>query len=319
MKADCASVAPVAFLRESHIEQATDLRRMIQLFDCFYSQNLVAIGTPRSELYLSNRELWCGSAIASLPEHALVVSKVGTELVIDGRTCGDSLLSVFDSCTGALRYAMSAEALTAARVGASTASLFRRHFPTLKPRVGVFGSGRLALWVIRAFEVVGYSSLSIVGRDSCRLKSLQGDLEREYEITVSTHQLGIDTIPPLDVAIFATSARAPFLTDSALADVQFCASVGAHGAEMGEIPLGMFKRAYSILVDSLEGAQATGDLKRALTDGVLDGDLIQLAELLEVHEKKKRQVLLWKSVGDIRYDAIAALALCSEFSSEGKR
>lgn len=299
----------INFLNDSDIESVINLTGLIRSFEHFYSGRLEVFGTKRSECVIESNGTWISSAIAAVPHRSLAVSKTGTEAKVQGRTYGESVLTITDTRSGRIVFIASAEVLTAARVAASTVALYDRHFAGHKGHIGVFGSGRLAYWLIAALKAAGHEGISLVGRDPQRLAFLKQEIGSRQNLEVEVLRLGLDSIPAFDFIFLLTAAEDPFLADEALANVRFCASLGAHGSGMKEVPLSIFRRSDVILVDSIDGVLRAGDLNDALHRGAVCADLIKLAEKFDLYEPKDGRTLLWKSVGDIRYDAVAALCL----------
>jgi ornithine cyclodeaminase/alanine dehydrogenase-like protein (mu-crystallin family) len=124
-----------------------------------------------------------------------------------------------------------------------------------------------------------------------------------------------------DVIVTCTSAREAFLTPDLVREGTFIAAVGADNSDKSEIVPALYARAH-VVADSLEQCAEIGDLRHALTAGVVTRDHVQatLAEIVAAQKpgrRDEREITLFDSTGIGLQDVAAAAGIYRRALAQG--
>jgi ornithine cyclodeaminase/alanine dehydrogenase-like protein (mu-crystallin family) len=177
--------------------------------------------------------------------------------------------------------------------------------------VAVIGGGPQALGHAAALEASVRTrpvEVRFLVRDPDRAAAALGPTRPTLPLgTSSADQL----LRSADVVVCATSARAPVLDGSALADHVVVIAVGSHEPDAREVDAALCHRATVVVEDVTTAQREAGDVVLAIEEGALAADrLVTLRDVVTgAVEVPADQPLLFKSVGMPWEDLVVADAV----------
>lgn len=215
--------------------------------------------------------------------------RVQGEVVLMDRASG-ARLALFDGTT-----------VTAHRTAAVSLAAARRIGTPHKANLLVVGAGTQGRAHARALGAEFVPRSVLVGsRNIEAARTLADELARDGVPARATADI-VAAAAQADIIVTATNSRTPVLPEALRPGVRIFA-VGAHTAQMVEVPAAVVRRAR-IVVDTRDGAAAeAGDLIQA---GVAPRQMIELEDASACAQERSAPVL-FKSVGSALWDLAAA-------------
>lgn len=214
---------------------------------------------------------------AAVPSFGVTGGKVYA--TVDGRFTFHVVLFDLD---GTLLCALDGASLTEARTPALSAVAIRHLGPPQIATAAVLGTGREAIphLTMLHHEYPGIE-LRLWGRRPDAAEGVAAACARDG-IAVDVVSTAENAVDGAEVVVTVTSADAPIVDASAIADNALICAVGATKPQRCEIPSALFARCGAVVTDSIAGApQECGDLIHAVEAGVVDwADVIDFADIL---------------------------------------
>ena len=233
-----------------------------------------------------------------------------------GRPTIQGFLVLFDGSDGTPLAVMDSGEITARRTAAATAVAARRLARRNAETLAVCGCGvQAAHQVLALSEVLPLRRVRLHDTEGDRAQALARTLSETTGL-VATVAAGLETaVRGAHVIVTCTPSKAAFLRLEDVAPGAFVAGVGADHPEKSELAPSLLCGSR-VVVDSLEQAQAIGDLHHALLAGAMGPEDVH-AELWEVVAGRKvgradaHEITVFDSTG-VALEDVAAAALVYE-------
>ena len=214
------------------------------------------------------------AVIEGRPFHIVKVAPWFAANVANGQPQG-GFIGVFDSLTGyTLAVIEDRHRLSDLRTAAAGAVAARVLAPSRVKTVGLLGSGVQAYWQIMAlYHERPFEQLNVWARDIVKAETLAQKVRLKLlgvTVTVSNREA---TIKEADVILTATGAREPIIPGRWLRPGQHITAVGADDATKCELDSDALNMAQ-VFVDEVRTAASTGDVHRAVSNGMYAVDRI---------------------------------------------
>nr|WP_299035126.1 ornithine cyclodeaminase family protein [uncultured Pseudokineococcus sp.] len=202
---------------------------------------------------------------------------------------------LMDAATLTPRALVDGTALTTLRTPAVSAVAVRRLALPAARRLLVVGAGPQAWGHVHALSAVRtFEDVVVVSRSTAA--ALVGRLVAEG---VPARAGSLRDLPGADVVACATTAVAPVLDGSLVADHACVVAVGSHSPDARELDDGLLARASVVVVESRDVAlREAGDVVMAIAGGALAvEDLVELEDLVRCPAPDRRGPSVVKTVG----------------------
>jgi ornithine cyclodeaminase/alanine dehydrogenase-like protein (mu-crystallin family) len=223
-----------------------------------------------------------------------------------------------DATTGTPLALLDSGYITAQRTGAATAVATRYLSRPDARVVTICGAGRQARVQLEAVcRVRPIAQAFVWSRTRDRALSLAAEMQPALGIPVQA----VDRVPPADIVVTCTPARAPFLFRDAIAPGSFIAAVGADSPDKQELDTGIFRDA-AVICDITEQCAAVGDLHHAIAAGVMGVSDVRgtLGDVITGRVRGRLsadEIVVFDSTGTALQDVAAAAAIYERARVEG--
>lgn len=226
---------------------------------------------------------------------------------------------LMDAVTARVRAILEAKSLTAKRTAATSALassyLSRKTASTLL----MIGTGALSVNLIKAHASVRpITQVYIWGRNFEKAQKICAELKGE-QFSCSSVKTIEEVLGEVDIISVATLSKTSLVSGAMLRPGQHIDLVGAYRKDMREADDEVIRRA-SVYVDTLGGAQESGDIYAPLTSGLLKkedikGDLFSLCSGATAGRSNDQEITVFKSVGFALEDLVAASYYHNKFKN----
>jgi ornithine cyclodeaminase len=237
----------------------------------------------------------------------------------DGPADISGVLLVLDHA-GAPQVIADGAVVTARRTAATTAYITDLLALPEASVLALFGAGALAFPHVEAIDVVRpLSEIRVVARRSASSAELAATLRaRGWNAWAATPS---EAVAGADIITTLTTARVPVFADSDIAPGVHINAVGAHRADMREIPATTFGRVRGVATDSPDTVLVeAGDVIHAREEGFLDHapTFIDIRDRdgMAALRQQRTDVTLFKSVGHAISDLAAARLILRRLRAE---
>jgi len=263
-------------ISDSQVEKSTDLKSLTE------------------ELLLAFKDLSAGEAATTIRVRATLSQAVASSMsaLYPRRNVGGGKLYAYSprgrsfivalfSLDGELLATFDGEALTAERTAAATGIAIRR-MSSPDARIGaILGTGRQAIWQIKAMnQEMKLEVLRVAGRSMQRVREVvDWCLENSINAVASDFSSAVDNA---DVIVTVTGTYEPLFDGDTLNEGALVCGIGSTTALRRELDAKTIQRASLVVTDSVEGSLIeAGDLIQAAAEGFFDfADLVSIEELV---------------------------------------
>lgn len=229
----------------------------------------------------------------------------------------------FDAETGALRFVLDGERITALRTAAVSALSVRLLHPDAE-RVAIIGTGTQAhAHAVVLAQALGIKRITVSGRTEAKAAGLVTRCAADG-LEVRAVADSAEAVKQADVIVTATHAARPVLARAWLAPGTHIASVGVHplGQEIDDETVA----GSAVFVESASTAHepppvGSNEIARAVADGRLSrGDIVEIGAVAAGSAPGRRgaeDITLFKSVGSAAADAAVASSLYAQAVEHG--
>lgn len=236
---------------------------------------------------------------------------------------GVTLLTEAD--TGQHVALLSASYLTRLRTGALTGIAAHHLARAQASRLGVIGTGGMALEQIRAVqEVRPLTELRLFNRTAAKAAALAEELRPELpgvDIQVSPSAEAL--VEASDMVVAATQSSTPVFSGGALQPGTFLSGIGSYLPSMREVDETTIRRADKVVLDTLEGTRhEAGELIHAEQQGFWSftqahSDLAGVVAGARAGRETEAEIIFFKCVGAAYFDLAVTLGAYHEAQRQG--
>ena len=239
-----------------------------------------------------------------------------------GLATTSGLVVLMDPATGAPMALLDGTFLTAWRT-AATAALAIETLTSRPPRTAaLIGAGGLARALIPALDAIDdVESVRVFARDRGRLAAFVDDVRGETRASLLAAESAASCVNGSEVIVTATTSSVPVVTDADLPSRCVICALGSFRPTMSELEIETIARA-SVVVDGRDAVAAeAGELVDAVAAGVTrTTEWLELGQALvggatsapiAAWEERRRDVVVFKSVGNAAQDVATAAAVVS--------
>ncbi|MGH3276731.1 MAG: ornithine cyclodeaminase family protein [Streptosporangiaceae bacterium] len=206
-----------------------------------------------------------------------------------------------DGATGRITALLDATSLTALRTGAASGLATSLLASPTSSVLAMLGSGGQAADQVDAVCAVRpIREVRVFSRRSDRRESLCAQLTATHPgVSFRPCASSREAVRDADVICAATLSRVPLFEIGDLVPEAHINAIGAHTADMCEVPAAAFARAAVVAIDQLAAVLAeAGDVIQAIEAGQLSQDaLVEIGRLLDGPPRPPGGLTIFKSVG----------------------
>ncbi|GHG04944.1 ornithine cyclodeaminase [Deinococcus piscis] len=236
---------------------------------------------------------------------------------------GVTLLTEAD--TGQHVALLSASYLTRLRTGALTGLAAQHLARPQASRLGVIGTGGMALEQIQAVqEVRPLSELRLFNRTPDKAHTLAEDLRTELPgVSISVSPTAEALVEASDMLVASTQSSTPVFDGKALQPGTFISGIGSYLPSMREVDETTIRRASKVVLDTLEGTRhEAGELIHAEQQGFWSfeqahSDLAGVVAGAKAGRQTEEEIIFFKCVGAAYFDLAVALGAYQEARQRG--
>lgn len=208
---------------------------------------------------------------------------------------------LYNISTGALLAIMDAQHLTTLRTGATSAVATKLMARPGKSRVAVIGSGKEAKTQLEAVAAAGFVDSAIVySRTEENREKFAANFRASHEMKINAAANAQEACEGADIIVAAVKSTQPVVKGEWIEPGMHINSVGTARLNQRELDVDVFRKATSIVVDTIEGVFEEAGDAAAAADLVDESTVHQLCNVVSkgtAIRKGKQDITLFKSVG----------------------
>lgn len=308
------------FLTEDHVRQLLPMdEALAQVEACFHALGTgAARNQPRRRIRLPDGMMHVMSA------GDVGLGVFGHKVYTTTRKGAKFLVTLYSTEDGRPLAVLEAGLLGAIRTGAASGIATKYLARPDAAVLGVLGTGRQAPTQIQAVCAVRpISQVLVYSRNAERRKAFAEEMADSLGIPVTAAGSAQETVESADVVAAITDSKQPVLAGAWLKPGAHVNAAGNNMLAEQEVDTEVFRRAWFITTDSLEGAKLEcGDLLAAVEPGIVQWeDVVEIGQVVAgrhpVNDRPADAITVYESQGIAAEDLYAAVHVLRKAEAQG--
>ena len=286
-------------ISEADVERLLDMPAAIGVVEEALRQLAIggAVNVPRVRAQAPGAVLHSMSAIATY------LGAAGWKCYLTSKSGAKFYVGLCDAETGELLSLIEADRLGQIRTGAATGVAVKHLTDSGVSEVGLFGTGWQAQSQLEAVATARPIRRAVVySRDPAKRENFARAMSSRLSIEVVPANSADEAVRGLPIVVTATTSKQPIFDGRLLEHGALVCAIGSNWLHKAEIDLETFRRATSVVCDSVEACRnEAGDLARAAEAGVFQWEsAVNLGEIVAGQTTVPRRrdgVIIFKCVG----------------------
>jgi alanine dehydrogenase len=299
------------YLREEEVKKVFSAKEAVSSMEDCFSKSGLGETAEKPRLQIDTNDGWLRVQAAAVLDQ----NRMGFKAYNFTKNFGPSyLVYLYNSSSGELISIMDADHLTMLRTAATCAVATKYLANEDASSIGLLGSGRLAKASLETILLVRpIMTLKVFSPTKEHREQFAEDAKNKYALEATAVDAPMEAVKDCDIVVTATGnmTRVPLVFGGSFPAGTHVNAIGAVGEGRAEIDSTTFKRAETVVVDSVEECVANSqELMDAMNLGlVAKSDLVELGWLVSSQatgRTSREEITLFKSQGSGLQDVVAA-------------